>query len=253
MSLLVSQATPVTSPPHFTLTSPLPTTWLAAPFSPSPPTDSKGQPLQLKLKYAQKSALYILWCTIKIICLSGSYYIVLQAIKQCTKNSWQSHSKYTQHTHSRYIATSQHVCISVYLSFSYLGVGYTSTAHEDRYTVAVYEVCCRLTNFCQQTVAIQSVQRLLDLCLRISVYNLCTWKSLMKLKNLRFSYVHTTYVDEYFSPTNPYTASLSPPYHQVSTLSVVLYSDAHRGFIYSLSWSHDSHMISTASADGLVK
>ncbi|CAI8011231.1 Jouberin [Geodia barretti] len=41
--------------------------------------------------------------------------------------------------------------------------------------------------------------------------------------------------------------------YEVSTLSVVLYSDAHRGYIYSLSWSHDSHMISTASADGLVK
>ena len=36
-------------------------------------------------------------------------------------------------------------------------------------------------------------------------------------------------------------------------MSVSLWSDAHQGFIYSLSWSHDSHMISTASADGIVK
>ena len=40
---------------------------------------------------------------------------------------------------------------------------------------------------------------------------------------------------------------------KVSTLSETMYSDAHRGFIYSLSWSKDSQMISTASADGLVK
>ena len=40
---------------------------------------------------------------------------------------------------------------------------------------------------------------------------------------------------------------------KVSTTLVALYSDAHRGFIYSLSWSHDSYMISSASADGLVK
>ena len=47
--------------------------------------------------------------------------------------------------------------------------------------------------------------------------------------------------------------SLSLPLLQVSTLSVVLCSDAHRGLIYALSWSHDSHMISTASADGIIK
>lgn len=49
------------------------------------------------------------------------------------------------------------------------------------------------------------------------------------------------------------TLCVCPLWSQVSTMLPVVFSSAHRGYIYSLSWSHDSHMISTASADGLVK